>query len=163
MSQEIEDRLAGEIENPPLRHVTTRDFVRLSPFDRRCTLCPRVISKGTRYLNNTIGTNPRHVSCQARVDKPASWPLEAVQGGPEDRSAWQPIATAPLRKAVLVYIPNKEHYGPGIYRAILVDLATEKRWQTCYHKGSSDLLPDEQQPTLWMHLPPPPKGVESEE
>ncbi len=70
-------------------------------------------------------------------------------------SEWQPIETAPTNISVLVYIPNAEHYGEGIYRAILVDMGTGKRWHASTLHMGRDINP-ENRPTHWMPLPEPP-------
>jgi len=76
--------------------------------------------------------------------------------------AWQPIETAPINVSVLVFIPNAEHYGVGIYRAIHVDMGTGKRWHcTALHMGG-DINP-EYWPTHWMPLPEPPTEQAAEE
>ncbi len=71
-------------------------------------------------------------------------------------SEWQLIATAPTNVSVLVFIPNAEHYGPGIYRAIQVDMGTGRRWMTTAWACGRDCDRDAQ-PTHWMLLPEPPK------
>lgn len=70
---------------------------------------------------------------------------------------WQPIDTAPVNQSVLVYIPSPvaEHYGPGIYRAILVDTRPDFRapyWTTTALNCGSDVASN-QEPTHWMPLP----------
>ena len=70
---------------------------------------------------------------------------------------WQPIETAPTNTSILVYIPNTEHYGPGIYRAIKVDMGTGVRWHTSALYGGWD-IDAIYTPTHWMPLPEPPKG-----
>lgn len=71
---------------------------------------------------------------------------------------WQPIETAPKNISVLGYIPNAEHYGPGVYRCIKVDLGTGVRWSvTGLHMGR-DTGPD-YEPTHWMPLPEPPTMI----
>ena len=74
--------------------------------------------------------------------------------------AWRPIETAPTNTSVLVFIPNAEHYGPGIYRAILVDMGTGRRWGTFGLHIGRDPGP-ECQPTHWLPLPPPPPSGDS--
>jgi hypothetical protein len=69
---------------------------------------------------------------------------------------WQPIKTAPLNISVLVFLPNAEHYGPGIYRAMHVDMVTGRRWMTTAWACGRDLSPP-MRPTHWMPLPEPPK------
>lgn len=77
---------------------------------------------------------------------------------------WQPIDTAPVNQSVLVYIPSPvaEHYGPGIYRAILVDTRPDLRapyWTTtALHTGRD--VGNGEQPTHWMPLPDPPEVKE---
>jgi hypothetical protein len=67
-------------------------------------------------------------------------------------TSWQPIETAPTNESVLVFVPNTEHYGPGIYRAIQVDMGTGRRWMTTgLHVGRD--CGAEAQPTQWMPLP----------
>ena len=70
-------------------------------------------------------------------------------------TAWRPISEAPENVSVLIYIPRCEHYGDGIYRGLLVNMGTGRRW-TCnaLHMGTdiqSDYLP-----THFMPLPKPP-------
>lgn len=69
-----------------------------------------------------------------------------------EREQWQPIDTAPVNESVLIYLPNLEHYGPGIYRAILCDMGTGKRWHTTAYACGRDLDPREW-PKWWMRLP----------
>lgn len=77
-------------------------------------------------------------------------------------SEWQPIETAPVGESVLVYIPNADHYGEGVYRALLIesDWKTDKdgkhprHWQTTGLHHGRDCL--SQLPTHWMPLPDPP-------
>jgi hypothetical protein len=68
---------------------------------------------------------------------------------------WQPIETAPVNTSVLVFLSNWEHYGPGIYRAIRVDMGTGRRWHTTAWAIGRDLSAD-LSPTHWMPLPAPP-------
>ena len=69
---------------------------------------------------------------------------------------WQPIETAPKNVTVLGYIPNAEHYGPGIYRMMLVDMRGGPHWSVNGLHMGRDCGPDDQ-PTHWMLLPEPPK------
>lgn len=75
-------------------------------------------------------------------------PAESVAG-------WQAIATAPLNTSILIFIPNLEHNGPGIYRAIHVDMGTGKRWHATTVAMGRDLRRD-MMPTHWRPLPDPP-------
>lgn len=68
---------------------------------------------------------------------------------------WQPIATAPTNASVLVFIPDAEHYGQGVYRAILVDMGSGPRWMTTGYAIGRGCAP-EAQPTHWMPLPAAP-------
>ena len=68
---------------------------------------------------------------------------------------WQPIETAPTNVAVLVFVPDREHYGDGIYRAILVDMGTGRRWHSTGLAVGRDIDRDSP-PTHWMPLPSPP-------
>jgi len=68
---------------------------------------------------------------------------------------WQPIETAPINESVLIWLPQWEHYGPGIYRAILVDMGTGQHWHTTAWSCGRDLSPGDW-PELWMPLPKPP-------
>ncbi len=70
---------------------------------------------------------------------------------------WQPIATAPENVSVLIYIPEWDHYGPGIYRAMLVNMITTKRWTTTAWACGRDLT-SSVEPTHWMPLPDPPES-----
>lgn len=69
---------------------------------------------------------------------------------------WQPIETVPTNKSVLIFIPNTEHYGDGIWRAIRVDMGAGKRWHMASPSRGQDLHPAHC-PTHWMPLPDPPK------
>lgn len=82
--------------------------------------------------------------------------LRAIQ----ELKLWRPIKTAPENQSVLVFIPNWEHYGHGVYRAILVNMGTGRRWHSTAWACGRDLGPDVQ-PTHWMPLPSPP--LESKE
>lgn len=76
---------------------------------------------------------------------------------------WQPIETAPINESVLVYIPNAEHYGEGIYRAIWIESSwlmngkKPRHWQTTGWHHGRDVCGDTQ-PTHWMPLPEPPES-----
>ncbi len=74
------------------------------------------------------------------------------------QSGWQPIETAPKNVSVLIYIPNAEHYGPGIYRGMLVDMGTGPHWSANAVAMGRDLGRDTM-PTHWMPLPSPPEGT----
>jgi hypothetical protein len=76
-------------------------------------------------------------------------------------AAWQPIETAPTNQSILIFVPTWEHYGPGIYRAILVDMGTGRHWLTTAWAIGRDLQ-DGYDPTHWMPLPEPPvDGVQA--
>lgn len=65
---------------------------------------------------------------------------------------WQPIETAPSNESVLIFIPRAEHYGPGVYRGLLVDMRTGPHWQVSgLHMGRD--CPHDMQPTAWQPLP----------
>ena len=68
---------------------------------------------------------------------------------------WQPIETAPYNTAVLVYVPNWEHYGAGVYRAIRVNMGSGIRWHSSAWACGRDFGSDVQ-PTHWMPLPAAP-------
>lgn len=70
---------------------------------------------------------------------------------------WQPIETAPTNTSVLIFLPNWEHYGPAIYRAILVDMGTGRHWHTTGWAIGRDLEYPDVQPTHWQPLPDPPR------
>lgn len=70
--------------------------------------------------------------------------------------AWQPADTAPFNESVLVFVPNLEHYGPGIYKAIRVNMGTGIRWLSTAYATGRDFTGDTQ-PTHWMPLPEPPQ------
>lgn len=73
----------------------------------------------------------------------------------EVEAGWQPIETAPTNTSVLVFVPNTEHYGEGIWRAILVDMGTGRRWaSTGLHVGRD--IAEGWTPTHWRQLPAPP-------
>lgn len=72
-------------------------------------------------------------------------------------TSWQPIATCPVNAAVLIYVPNGEHYGHGVYRAILCDFGSGRRWHTTGRHVGRDLIDEADAPTHWMPLPEPPQ------
>ena len=80
-------------------------------------------------------------------------PSPAKEGG--GLGGWRTIESAPLNTSILVFIPNAEHYGEGIYRAIHVDMGTGKRWMTTGAHHGRDLGAGTQ-PTHWQPLPPLP-------
>lgn len=65
---------------------------------------------------------------------------------------WQPIESAPVNSSVLVFIPNAEHYGPGIYRALRPNFGVLRSWQVTGLNFGRDCEPNHQ-PTHWMPLP----------
>lgn len=68
---------------------------------------------------------------------------------------WRPIESAPKNISISVYVPNAEHYGPGIYRAIWVETDIGRRWHmTTLHAGRD--APPDYYPTYWQPLPAPP-------
>lgn len=69
---------------------------------------------------------------------------------------WQPIETAPWNRSVLVFIPNIDHYGHGVYRAFRPNFGTPRGWQTTCVAMGRDLSPLDLHPTHWMPLPNPP-------
>ena len=70
---------------------------------------------------------------------------------------WQPIETAPENQSVLVWVPQFEHYGKGVLRAILVNMGTGRRWtSTAWHVGRD--IPHDDYPTHWMPIPSPPES-----
>jgi hypothetical protein len=71
-------------------------------------------------------------------------------------SEWQPIESAPFNESVLIFIPSSEHYGPGIWRAIRVNMGTGIRWHATTIAMGRDLS-GECLPTHWMPLPEPPQ------
>jgi len=72
-----------------------------------------------------------------------------------DAAAWQPIESAPPNTSILVFIPGADHYGPAIYRAILVDMGMGRRWHLTALNVGTDLSP-EWMPTHWRPLLEPP-------
>ena len=68
---------------------------------------------------------------------------------------WRDISTAPTNESILVHIPGAEHYGPGIYRAIWVDMGSCRRWHTSALSCGRDC--GDRKPDAWMPLPPPPE------
>lgn len=90
----------------------------------------------------------------AIMDKALEAAIEAYEAARAE--GWQPIETAPVNKSVLVYIPNAEHYGEGVYRGLQVDMGTGRRWQVNgLHMGRD--CGHDQQPTHWMPLPSAPQ------
>lgn len=74
-------------------------------------------------------------------------------------TGWQPIETAPINQSVLIWLPRWGYYGPGIYRAIQVDMGAERRWRTTAWACGRDLSPDDW-PEFWMPLPDPPESMD---
>jgi hypothetical protein len=72
---------------------------------------------------------------------------------------WRPIETAPIEESVLIYVPNAEHYGDPIYRALQIRNVSGggTHWQTTGIHHGRDLNPHYGQPTHWMPLPDPPE------
>ena len=68
---------------------------------------------------------------------------------------WRSIDSAPENTSILVFLPRREHYGPGIYRAILVNMGTGRRWHATTVGMGRDLDWAET-PTHWQPLPAPP-------
>jgi len=67
---------------------------------------------------------------------------------------WQPPETAPPNKSVLVSIPDADHYGPGVYRAIRVSdraFGMPDRWHVTGLNMGRDC--DPARITGWMPLP----------
>jgi len=73
--------------------------------------------------------------------------------GEKEIMNWQPIETAPQDASVLIYIPNAEHYGEGIYRAIL---SSEFGGWTTFGLHVGRAVGSIYQPTHWMPLPEAP-------
>jgi hypothetical protein len=74
-------------------------------------------------------------------------------------SEWKPIDTAPSNVSVLVFIPDAEHYGPGIYRGLYVDMGEGRaaaHWMTTARAMGRDCGVG-CMPTHWMPLPEPPQ------
>jgi hypothetical protein len=69
---------------------------------------------------------------------------------------WQPIETAPKYQAVLVFVPNREHYGPAVYRALLGEFG----WTSTGLAVGRAMTGEGSQPTHWMPLPDPPVGAQ---
>lgn len=69
---------------------------------------------------------------------------------------WRPIETAPINQSVLIWCPHCEHYGDPVYRGMLVDMGTGRRWSCSAIGMGRDLAPMDVHPTHWMPLPAPP-------
>ncbi|HEV2097873.1 MAG TPA: hypothetical protein VGR45_02985 [Stellaceae bacterium] len=98
-------------------------------------------------------------------DEAEDWAVELQRafdlGRREERERWRWRSVKddppPVNTSVLIWLPNWEHYGPGIYRAILVDMGTGKRWHTTAWAVGRDLGGDDW-PELWRPLPELPNG-----
>jgi hypothetical protein len=87
-------------------------------------------------------------------------PSSVTTESPRPALEWRPMSIEPpVNQSVLIYIPNAEHYGEGIYRAIWVESDWHpdkpRHWQTTGLHHGRDCLGD-YQPTHWMPLPDPP-------
>jgi hypothetical protein len=85
--------------------------------------------------------------------------VDAFIAGWSGASKWQTIDTAPFNEAVLVFVPNREHYGHAVYRAIRCNFHPNERapyWHSCGLAVGRD-IPSDSEPTHWMPLPEPPK------
>ena len=90
--------------------------------------------------------------CDSKKEDYAKWNRRAMQrpdGGRDD------MKDCPLNQSVLFYIPNAEHYGPGIYRGMRIDMGTGERWHVSGLGMGRDLGVMDM-PTAWQPLPPPP-------
>jgi hypothetical protein len=75
---------------------------------------------------------------------------------------WQDVASAPINRAVLIYLPRLDYYGNGgVYAGMLVDMGTGRRWLTFGWAIGRDCEPDNQ-PTKWKPLPSPPLPTQEE-
>lgn len=70
-------------------------------------------------------------------------------------AGWRTIDSAPDNISVLGYISNAEHYGPGVYRCIKINMGTGIHWSVSGLHMGRDTGPD-YEPTHWMPLPAPP-------
>lgn len=110
----------------------------------------------TRTDNNSPG--PRTLAADTSAIALAEASNRVPSGGEvtPQGGCWRPISTAPVNESILIYLPNGEHYGPGIYRAIQVNVGTGKRWHTTAWACGRD-LGGEDWPRFWMPLPQPPE------
>lgn len=97
------------------------------------------------------GTNEFSMEHMAQLVRLCAATVEQLQ--------WRPIETAPVNKSVLIWIPRAEHYGPPIYRGMLVDMGTGRRWTVNGLSIGRDC--GDRQPTHWMPLPEPPLSAET--
>jgi len=70
---------------------------------------------------------------------------------------WRGIEQAPVNESVLVWIPNREHYGEPVYRGLQVDMGTGRRWQVNGLSMGRDCGASSQ-PTHFQYLPTPPQA-----
>ena len=78
-----------------------------------------------------------------------------------EENQWRPISEAPINESVLINVPHWDHYGPGIFRAILVDMGNGQSWKT-FGWAIGRELPSEMTPTHWRPLPTPPQDGSEE-
>lgn len=77
-----------------------------------------------------------------------------------EAEGWRPISEAPFNQSVLIFIPNAEHYGHGVYRGLRVNMGTGERWHVSgLHMGKD--CGAEYAPIKWQPLPQPPKPKEN--
>jgi hypothetical protein len=54
--------------------------------------------------------------------------LKKVQKDAASQGGWRLVGTEPMNESILVFIPNADHYGHGVYRAIHVETDYGSRW-----------------------------------
>ncbi len=106
-----------------------------------------------------ITPNARHVRCS--VD--TCWVGPLAESREAAIADWNRVAgqrwrfdTPPLNQSVLINVPDAEHYGPGIYRAVRVDFDYPPRWHTTAVSMGRDIPGDRVKG--WRPLPDPPEG-----
>lgn len=87
--------------------------------------------------------------------------MKSTLNVPEMALRWQPIETAPVNQSVLVFIPHREHYGHGVYRALRPKFGILRPWQVTGLNFGRD-CGSSSQPTHWLPLPDaPPSELKS--
>lgn len=76
-----------------------------------------------------------------------------------EAARWRKCAeeSPPANESILIFVPNAEHYGPGVYRGMFVDMGTGPHW-SCNAIGMGRDLGGDMRPTHWRPFGPLPES-----